>query len=698
MKTLLFIICLIPFIANSQEYIETVFDNSFGKQRNEQINDIKRTSDNNFFVTGYTDSEGKGGKDIWVAKLSPSGEILWQYVYGNKKDDEGFASIENKKGFVTIGYSIDPISGYTNGIILSFDKKGKLKQKKTFATSSYTKLNDIAIVKGSYFVTGILKDSGNDNKDIFVAKLNSNFSKIWIQTLGKELYTDEGLSIKVDNESNIYIAGYSMNNNSNFNAFCAKLDNYGKTIYEKTIISEKNEKINSLIIDKNNEIVLVGQTNNKSNGDEDMLFVKLDNGFNEVNRTTFGNYKTDVLTDVIEVNNGYLAVGYTQSLNKNIETMYMLKFDYNGKVVWERANTKYYQSKATNIIAADDNSYIVVGSCIEKEGEKLNAIFNKYKSNEQEAIDKYIAEKTQPTASDKVKEQIKQEAIAFYSTKEGITLLENNDLAESTDESKFRGSGNPLKGLNVANDINNLKVGKYYALIIGIDEYSGKWNKLDNAVNDAKAIERVLKTNYKFTSFKTLYNSQATRTNIINSFEQLMKVAKEHDNVFIYYSGHGDYKKELNKGYWVPVDAKSLSTSGYISNSDLQTYLSGIKAKHTLLVADACFSGDIFRGKTMSIPFENSERYYKKVYSLKSRQAMTSGGIEPVMDGGKDGHSVFAYYLLKSLKGNNAKMIDAGQVFDDIKIPVYNNSDQSPDFKAVSKTGDEGGQFIFIKK
>ena len=207
-----------------------------------------------------------------------------------------------------------------------------------------------------------------------------------------------------------------------------------------------------------------------------------------------------------------------------------------------------------------------------------------------------------------------------------------------------------------------------------------------------------MKSKYKFHQFKTLYNEQATRTNIIAAMEWLVANVKPDDNVFIYYSGHGEFKKELNKGYWVPFGATTMSTSNYISNSDIQTFIKGIQSQHTLLVADACFSGDIFRGNTMSVPFENSPKYYKKVHSLKSRQAMTSGGIEPVMDGGKDGHSVFAYYLLKALRENDSDMMDASQVFNKIKIPVYNNSDQSPDFNPISKSGDEGGQFIFMKK
>lgn len=278
-----------------------------------------------------------------------------------------------------------------------------------------------------------------------------------------------------------------------------------------------------------------------------------------------------------------------------------------------------------------------------------------------------------------------------------IAVAPVSAAVELPEKPMMRGSGDPLKGLNVTKS-KEMVIGNYYALIIGIDNYKGSWPSLKNAVNDAKAIETMLKGKYKFDKFKTLYNEQATRGNIIAELEALVASAKEQDNVFIYYSGHGEYKQDLNKGFWVPIDAITSSTANYISNADIQTYLGGIKSKHTLLVADACFSGDIFRGNTVSVPFEESEKYYKEVHSLPSRQAMTSGGLEPVMDGGKDGHSVFAYYFLKTLSDNDNKYFDAGQLYNKIKIPVINNSEQSPKLAPVKNTGDEGGQFLFIKK
>ena len=161
-----------------------------------------------------------------------------------------------------------------------------------------------------------------------------------------------------------------------------------------------------------------------------------------------------------------------------------------------------------------------------------------------------------------------------------------NSTESAQEEVTYRGS-DPFKGTNVANAAKEIKAGKYYALFIGIDAYSGTWKPLKNAVNDAKALENLLKTQYKFDVVKTLYNAAATRTSIIDEMEWLVNTVKENDNVLIYYSGHGELKKELNKGFWVPADAKTTSVANYISNSDIQTFLASIPSKHTLMVSDA---------------------------------------------------------------------------------------------------------------
>lgn len=246
-----------------------------------------------------------------------------------------------------------------------------------------------------------------------------------------------------------------------------------------------------------------------------------------------------------------------------------------------------------------------------------------------------------------------------------------------------------------------ISTGKYIAVAIGINSYEGYWPKLQNARNDAEEFAEVLREQYQFDDVYTLLDEEATRRNIIQKLEWLTENTTKDDNVLIFYAGHGQFNKALNKGYWVPVDASSNSVADYISNSDVKTFLGGIPSKHTLLISDACFAGDIFRGgKTEGVPFDpnNMEKYYKEVYRKQSRLALTSGGVEEVSDEGKEDHSVFTYYLIKALRENDKKYFDTNQLFNEFRISVANNSDQTPMLQVIRDTNDEGGQFIFIRR
>jgi hypothetical protein len=119
--------------------------------------------------------------------------------------------------------------------------------------------------------------------------------------------------------------------------------------------------------------------------------------------------------------------------------------------------------------------------------------------------------------------------------------------------------------------------------------------------------------------------------------------------------------------------------------------LRGINSKHTLLISDACFSGGILKERAV---FENS-RAILEVYRLPSRKAMTSGTLKTVPD-----QSVFIEYLLKNLIQNKSPLMSADQLFRQFKTAVINNSPngQVPQYGPISQAGDEGGDFVFLRK
>ena len=240
--------------------------------------------------------------------------------------------------------------------------------------------------------------------------------------------------------------------------------------------------------------------------------------------------------------------------------------------------------------------------------------------------------------------------------------------------------------------------GKNYALVVGIDKYRGIWPKLKNAVNDARTVAQILWSKFQFSTVDTLIDDRATRDNVLGKIESLGRSLRADDNLLIYFSGHGLKEPPYNKGYWVPVDAIDHSIGRYISNRDIQDYLQAMAPRHVLLITDACFAADIFKGATLRYDFEDNDNYYKHVAGFKSRKALTSGGDEPVMDGGIGGHSIFASYLIKALEDINKPYFSAWEVYDRLRIGVANNSEQLPEFGAIKSCGDEGGEFLFVRR
>lgn len=240
--------------------------------------------------------------------------------------------------------------------------------------------------------------------------------------------------------------------------------------------------------------------------------------------------------------------------------------------------------------------------------------------------------------------------------------------------------------------VNELGKRKYYALIIGINDYmDDEIQDLDNPINDAEQLAGVLTYHYSFDQENVTVLENPRREDIIKALDKLTGVVTEKDNLLIFYAGHGIWNEQLNQGYWLPSDASLDSKSYWLSNSTLRDYVGGINSKHTLLISDACFSGGILKERAV---FGNS-RAILEVYKLPSRKAMTSGTLKTVPD-----ESVFIEYLLKNLVNNQAPLLSADQLFRHFKTAVINNSPngQVPQYGPISQAGDEGGDFIFLKR
>lgn len=234
-----------------------------------------------------------------------------------------------------------------------------------------------------------------------------------------------------------------------------------------------------------------------------------------------------------------------------------------------------------------------------------------------------------------------------------------------------------------------LRLGEYHALVIGNDDYP-HLPKLRTAVNDAKSLSQLLEKRYGY-SVTTLLN--ASRSEILQALTRYRRLLTEQDNLLIYYAGHGWLDEEADRGYWLPVDATQEDDVQWIANETITSKTRAIEAKHVMIIADSCYSGKLVRGIHVN---QNTPNYLKRLATRRARVVLTSGGIEPVSDGGgRDNHSVFATALLRALEENDG-VLEGHELFTQVRRPVAVNSDQIPEYSDIRKAGHDGGDFLFI--
>ncbi len=268
-------------------------------------------------------------------------------------------------------------------------------------------------------------------------------------------------------------------------------------------------------------------------------------------------------------------------------------------------------------------------------------------------------------------------------------VIENS--VKDLTKSKQKDNKSENKSESLSNPIGNPK---YYALLMGVSDY--QFNNIDlvdleHPVGDATLLGEVLISNYTFKKENVSVLHNPSRAEIIDALEQISEKINERDNLLIFYAGHGVFNKELNMGYWLPSDAKSSSKANWILNSTVKDYIAGINTKHTLLISDACFSGSIF--KTRDVTSSLDDFGFSRIYRMPSRKAMTSGTLNTVPD-----KSVFMEFLIKRLKENDREYLPSKWLFYEIENAVINNTSNIPQFGTLQNSGDEGGDFIFIRK
>lgn len=312
-------------------------DKTFGGSDYDEGNFISQTSDDGFILTGSTESYGAGRSDLWLLKLTNQGDIEWEKTFGDTDHDAGSSVIETiDAGFIALGWTQSFGRGDRNIWLIKTDSKGNEQWNKTYGSIGFNEGAYISQTNyGNFLITGRISTNNSEStegSDIFVMMINRNGGLIWSNTYGGDhsLSDDTGIIVKVLSDGDLILVGVLYDYLSNeTKGLIIKLDKDGNTLWERQV-----EKIwpRDIFMDSNGRFLISGNIN------DDFFILELDDKGETQNLSVFKSDSKERGGNIWKMNdNGYLLVGSTDGSGRGKFDAVIIRTDSLYKELWTKS-------------------------------------------------------------------------------------------------------------------------------------------------------------------------------------------------------------------------------------------------------------------------------------------------------------------------------------------------------------------------
>lgn len=279
------------------------WSNSFGGSNTDIVTSCIETINGDFLVIGYTASNDGDFKDnpkhsngsyyrMFILKLTALGEKKWIKIYVGINHLFGRSIIASKDGNYLVlaekSFIEENMELKQKIWVVKFNEEGEILDSLGFSGSkgawarSFTVTKDGGLIVVGETMSDDLDFKGNNihgNDDIYAAKFDRNYKIEWIQTYGGSSYEERPSVIEL-NHGGFLIACMTNSNdfdlqNKNFkggrDAWIFKVDNNGKIVWSELFGGQSDEILQSSLLHKNNECILVGSTFSKDGDLENQI-------------------------------------------------------------------------------------------------------------------------------------------------------------------------------------------------------------------------------------------------------------------------------------------------------------------------------------------------------------------------------------------------------------------------------------------
>ncbi|MEL6820129.1 MAG: T9SS type A sorting domain-containing protein [Calditrichota bacterium] len=312
---------------------DTLWTGLYGGANEDYARAVVQTSDGGFAVTGdfgRVSGEPDSG-DVWLLKVSPSGNEQWSKSYGGNKLDRGYALVQ--------------------------------------------------LPDDGFLVAGETSSRGNGLNDLWVLRTNSSGDTLWTRTYGGAgTEFAEDLKLTSDGGFTLLSATRSFGAGG-LDCWLLRCDANGDTLWTKSYGGTANDFITSVEVTSDGGYAIIGSTFSFGEpGQPDMWLVRTDANGDTLWTTIYNGphypWSTDAGNFVKETSDGgFLLLGNTNGLpNTTNRDIWLIRTDANGDTLWTQSYGGTMTEDAVGLVELQDGGYMIAGSSLDNNGDQALVI------------------------------------------------------------------------------------------------------------------------------------------------------------------------------------------------------------------------------------------------------------------------------------------------------------------------------------
>ena len=194
---------------------------------------IQQTSDGGYIVAGHTYSFGAGQNDFWILKLNSTGTIQWQLTYGGSSWDYAVCIQQtNDGGYIVAGDAYSLGAGGRDIWILKLTSTGNIEWQQIYKEGSTASIQQTT--DGGYIVAADTRSFGAGEYDCWILKLDSTGNIEWQRTYGGS-NSDHASSIQQTTDGGYIVAAHTTSFGAGASdSWILKLDSTGTIQWQRT--------------------------------------------------------------------------------------------------------------------------------------------------------------------------------------------------------------------------------------------------------------------------------------------------------------------------------------------------------------------------------------------------------------------------------------------------------------------------------